>query len=292
MRGPSYAAARLLYGGAQLARTFLRTSTMRMSPLCAVSHCLERDRNQRRPRGAHCRGSRHRRRRALRPVPGVRAGPAGHQRARRRFARRTRAGSAPSCIRTSRSTTSRRCRCAAAQELVDRLMQQIEPFKPQLSPGPGSHRVHAARGRPLPRWRTAGGTTFRCRRGRDRGRRRLVPAAAHRVAGIETFEGDAHPLPRARRAPASTARHLVIFGGGDSALDWALELAPRPRASTLVHRRRELPRRARLGGARCASWCEPARMRSSRRMPHALDVENGTLRGVTVTGPDGVARSR
>ena len=34
-------------------------------------------------------------------------------------------------------------------------------------------------------------------------------------------------------------RNLVIFGGGDSALDWALALAPKASSIALVHRRAE-----------------------------------------------------
>ena len=58
---------------------------------------------------------RHRRRRPRRPVPGVRARPARDQGARHRLARLRPAASAPSSIPTSRSTTSRRCRCAPAR---------------------------------------------------------------------------------------------------------------------------------------------------------------------------------
>ena len=44
-------------------------------------------------------------------------------------------------------------------------------------------------------------------------------------------------------------RDVVIVGGGDSAVDWALMLHPIARSVTLVHRRDRLPRSSRLGGA-------------------------------------------
>ena len=42
------------------------------------------------------------------------------------------------------------------------------------------------------------------------------------------------------RNPAQFAdKHVVILGGGDSALDWAMDLAPKAESLTLVHRRDE-----------------------------------------------------
>ncbi len=133
-----------------------------------------------------------------------------------------------------------------AQELVDRLLQQIKPFKPQLHLGhevvefaPRGGRFHLA---------TAGGVSF------DAGA--VVIAAGVGsfqprrlgVPGAEAFEGGAIQY-RVRNAAEFAGQHLVVFGGGDSALDWALELLPRAASLTLVHRRERVPRRARLGGA-------------------------------------------
>ncbi len=66
------------------------------------------------------------------------------------------------------------------------------------APRPGSHPAPQARGRPL-RGRNHPRHALRCRRGGDRRRRGIVPAAAYRRARRGTVRGQEHPLPRARR---------------------------------------------------------------------------------------------
>ncbi len=56
------------------------------------------------------------------------------------------------------------------------------------------------------------------------------------VPGAEAFEGDQIQY-RVRDAQQLAGRRIVIFGGGDSALDWAVALAPAAHSLTLVHRR-------------------------------------------------------
>jgi thioredoxin reductase (NADPH) len=59
-----------------------------------------------------------------------------------------------------------------------------------------------------------------------------------RLAGIEQFEGN--NLFYSVRDPKRFAdRNVIILGGGDSALDWTLALAPDAKSLTLVHRRDE-----------------------------------------------------
>ena len=170
-----------------------------------------------------------------------------------------------------------------AQELVDRLLQQIKPFKPQLHLGhevveftPRDGRFHLA---------TAGGVSF------DAGA--VVIAAGLGsfqprrlgVPGAEAFEGGVIQY-RVRNAAELGGRHLVVFGGGDSALDWTLELLPRAASLTLVHRRREF-RAAPASVARMREHVGAGRMRCLEALPHGLLVESGALRGVSVRFPDG-----
>jgi thioredoxin reductase (NADPH) len=171
-----------------------------------------------------------------------------------------------------------------AQELVDRLLQQIRPFKPQLHLG--QEVIEFAR-REDGRFhvRTAAGTRF------DAGA--VVIAAGvgsfqpRRLGleGAEAFEGGAIQY-RVKNAASLAGKRLVIFGGGDSALDWTLELLPRAQSLTLVHRRSEF-RAAPASVARMREHVAAGRMRCFEALPHALHHGNGTLHAVSIRSPDG-----
>ena len=171
-----------------------------------------------------------------------------------------------------------------AQELVDRLLQQIKPFKAPLHLG---HEVTEFARRDNGRFHlaTAGGVSF------DTGA--VVIAAGlgsfqpRRIGieGAEAFEGGAIQY-RVRNAAELTGKHLVLFGGGDSALDWTLELLPRAASLTLVHRRHEF-RAAPASVARMRELVAAQRMRCLEAVPHSLIVSDSTLRGVNVRGADG-----
>jgi thioredoxin reductase (NADPH) len=171
-----------------------------------------------------------------------------------------------------------------AQELVDRLLQQIKPFKAQLHLG---HEVtefaRAADGRF--HIGTAGGARF------DAGA--VVIAAGLGsfqprrigVEGAEPFEGGAIQY-RIRNAAELAGQRLVVFGGGDSALDWTLELAARAASLDLVHRRAEF-RAAPASVARMRELVAAGRMRLFEALPHSLLTEGAALRGVNIRAPDG-----
>lgn len=175
-----------------------------------------------------------------------------------------------------------------AQELVDRLLKQIEPFHPTLHLG--QEVVEFAR-RENGRFhlRTAAGTTF------DAGA--VVIAAGvgsfqpRRIGidGAEAFEGSTLHY-RVKNASTLHDQHLVIFGGGDSALDWTLELLPKARSLTLVHRRPEY-RAAPASVARMQEHVEARRMRVFEALPHSLIIDNGALRGVNIKARDGASHA-
>jgi thioredoxin reductase (NADPH) len=171
-----------------------------------------------------------------------------------------------------------------AQELVDRLLEQIKPFKAQMHLG---HEVVEFARRENGRFhlQTAAGTTF------DAGA--VVIAAGvgsfqpRRIGieGAEAWEGGAIQY-RVKNAAELAGKHLVIFGGGDSALDWTLELLARAASVTLVHRRREF-RAAPASVARMQEHVAAGRMRQFEALPHSLVQEAGALRGVNVKRADG-----
>src|SRR5262249_13117002 len=76
-------------------------------------------------------------------------------------------------------------------------------------------------------------------------------------------------------------RKLVIFGGGDSALDWALDLAPKAASIALVHRRPEF-RGAPASVARLRELAAAGQLRIVEGLAQALHSEAGQLKGVHV----------
>jgi thioredoxin reductase (NADPH) len=121
------------------------------------------------------------------------------------------------------------------QELTDKLLEQIKPFDPVFHLG---HLAAAIEKTAENKWRlttdqglvieapvivvAAGGGSF-------------IPKKPP-IAGIEEYEQKSvHYAVRNREQFRD--KHLVIVGGGDSALDWTLNLQPIAKRVTLVHRR-------------------------------------------------------
>ena len=57
-----------------------------------------------------------------------------------------------------------------------------------------------------------------------------------KIEGLEVFEGKSVHYA-VRQMERFRGRDIVIAGGGDSALDWVLNLQPIARSTTLIHRR-------------------------------------------------------
>jgi len=120
------------------------------------------------------------------------------------------------------------------QQLIDNLKEQIAPFKPGMYLDQ-SVEVVEKRGEQDFLVKTSTGNTFECRA--------LIVAAGGgsftpvraRLPGIEKFE-DTQLYYRVRKPDSHTGKDIVILGGGDSALDWAIELAPIAKSLTLVNR--------------------------------------------------------
>ncbi|WP_109479954.1 NAD(P)/FAD-dependent oxidoreductase [Paraburkholderia sp. C35] len=122
-----------------------------------------------------------------------------------------------------------------ARELVDRLLEQCRPFEPPIHLG---HRVETVERQENGRWlaRTDKGLTFDA-------------AAILIAAGNGSFVPQRLPLEEAVQlegrhvhysvpnVDAFAGKNVIVAGGGDSALDWALALRTVARHVTLVHRR-------------------------------------------------------
>jgi thioredoxin reductase (NADPH) len=167
------------------------------------------------------------------------------------------------------------------QELTDRLMEQIKPFKPTF------HFSQMAAGLtrlPDGRWRlatdggaeivahavviAAGGGSF-------------VPKRPP-IRGIEAFESQSVHYA-VRRIEDFRDKDIVIAGGGDSALDWTLTLAPIVRQLTLVHHRDGF-RAAQHSVSRMRDLAAAGKIAFHVGGVKALHGSDGVLRQVTLEG--------
>jgi thioredoxin reductase (NADPH) len=123
----------------------------------------------------------------------------------------------------------------SGQELTDRLMEQIAPFKPAFHFAQMAESLERIADKRF-RLKTELGTTITAPV--------LVIAAGGgsfvprkpKIDGLEAYEGKSLHYA-VRQMERFRGRDLVIAGGGDSALDWVLNLAPIAKSVTLVHRR-------------------------------------------------------
>ncbi|MGO4339122.1 NAD(P)/FAD-dependent oxidoreductase [Labrys sp. KB_33_2] len=121
------------------------------------------------------------------------------------------------------------------QELVDNLLKQIEPFSPVFHLSRMISTIERI-GDPLFRVTTDAGDVFETKT--------VVIAAGGGsfqpkkppIEGIEAYEGKSVSYA-VRQMEALRGRSVLIVGGGDSALDWTLNLQPIAKRVTLMHRR-------------------------------------------------------
>ena len=125
----------------------------------------------------------------------------------------------------------------SANELIERLMQQIKPFAPQFHLG--EEVAEVARG-------DNGRFCVRTNAGTE-----LDAGAVIVAGGVGSFRPRLLTLPGAERIEGRqlhykvqdpgvfAGRDIVIAGAGDSALDWALALYDKCNSLVLVHRSRE-----------------------------------------------------
>ena len=171
-----------------------------------------------------------------------------------------------------------------AQELIDRLMQQISPFNAPLHLG---QEVTSLRKREAGRFEieTVAGTRFDAGAvviaggvGSFQPRRIGVPNA-------ELFEGRSIHY-RVRDAASYHGKKLVIFGGGDSALDWVIDFAGKAAAITHVHRRTEF-KAAPASVAKMRALADAGQVRYIEGLADSLRLSGEALAGINIKGTDG-----
>jgi thioredoxin reductase (NADPH) len=105
------------------------------------------------------------------------------------------------------------------------------------------------------------------------------------IPGIEEYE-DKSVFYSVRRMEEFRDHDILIVGGGDSALDWTLNLQPLARSLTLVHRRPEF-RAAADSVNKMFALQEKGELNFEVGQVTGLKGENGEVRAATIKGKDG-----
>ncbi len=173
----------------------------------------------------------------------------------------------------------------AAQELTDRLMEQIKPFEPQFHL---NETVTEFERREDGRFRlvTSAGTEF------DAGA--VVIAAGLgafqprrlRARDADKFKGS-HIHYQVVDPDRLKGKDLIILGGGDSALDWTLALHGKARKITLIHRRAEYRAQPASVNQMKALADGDSLVEFQGLVRSALMNEDGSFAGLEVADPDG-----
>ncbi|MCP3723181.1 NAD(P)/FAD-dependent oxidoreductase [Paraburkholderia sp. BR14263] len=174
------------------------------------------------------------------------------------------------------------------QQLVDALMQQIEPFGATFHLG---QEVQIVEPRADGRFfvQTSKGTQFLAKTVFIAAGVGSFQPRTLKLSGIERYR-DTQLFYRVRDVEPFRDKDVVVCGGGDSALDWALQLVDVAQSVILLHRR-EGYRAAPATVAKMHALCEEWRMQSIVGQLTGFDDEGGKLKRIKVTGGDGVTRS-
>ncbi|QHE86306.1 NAD(P)/FAD-dependent oxidoreductase [Hydrogenophaga sp. BPS33] len=173
------------------------------------------------------------------------------------------------------------------QELVDRLLAQIKPFGATFHLGQEVSTVQAQDdGRFFVA--TSTGTSFLTKTIFIAAGVGAFQPRPLNVDGLERFK-DTQLFYSVKDPSRFGDQHVVVIGGGDSALDWSLNLAAdgphRAKSLTLIHRRDGF-QAAPASVARMRDLCEQHRMRFMVGQVTGFEEEAGRLATLNVTNPD------
>ncbi len=172
----------------------------------------------------------------------------------------------------------------SAEELVAELMKQIEPFDAtfhlgeevmELAPQDGGSFVV----------KTAKGTNFHTKTVFVAGGVGSFQPRKIRLDGLQAFE-DSSVHYRVRNPAQFADQDIVILGGGDSALDWAVALAASAKSMTLVHRRPEF-RGAQATADKYLALCAAGKARFVEGKISAFSDDGAKLTSVTIAANSG-----
>jgi len=173
------------------------------------------------------------------------------------------------------------------QELTDNLLKQIEPFSPTFHLG---EEVTVVKKREDGRFdlETSIGKKFITKTVFIAAGVGAFQPRTIKLDGLEQFEGS-QLFYRVRDPEHFQGKNLVICGGGDSALDWALGLVDKAESVVLLHRRDEF-RAAPASVAKMKTLCDDFCMQNLTGQVTGFETKDGNLSEIKVTGLDGVTR--
>lgn len=170
------------------------------------------------------------------------------------------------------------------RELVSNLLKQIEPFKPQFHLNQEVSTLEKqADGR------------FLIRTSQDQ---QFLSKAIFVAAGVGAFQPrtlnldgieafvDKQVFYRVRNPEQFASKRIVICGGGDSALDWALHFADQAASVTLIHRRDEF-KAAPQSVAKMRTLCAAGKMQLIIGQITGLESSDDKLTEIAVINIDG-----
>lgn len=173
------------------------------------------------------------------------------------------------------------------QELTDNLLKQIEPFEPTFHLG---QEVTLVNRREDGRFdlETSAGTRFITKTIFIAAGVGSFQPRTLKVEGIEAYEGS-QVFYRVKDPSRFEGRNIVICGGGDSAIDWALALAGKAESVILIHRREDF-RAAPASVAKIKEMCDNYEMQLIIGQVTGIESKDDKLSEIKVTGADGVTR--
>ncbi len=173
------------------------------------------------------------------------------------------------------------------QELTDGLLKQIEPFGATFHLG---QEVTLVQKREDGRFdvETSLGTKFITKTIFIAAGVGSFQPRTMKVDGLEKFDGS-QVFYRVKDPAQFAGKNLVICGGGDSALDWALNFVGKAESVVLLHRREDF-RAAPASVAKMKQLCDEYEMQLITGQVSGIEEKDGKLAELRVTGADGVTR--
>jgi thioredoxin reductase (NADPH) len=169
------------------------------------------------------------------------------------------------------------------QGLTDSLMEQIKPFGPTFHLNEMIETIEKI-GDPLFRVTTDAGQVFETKVVIISAGGGSFQPKSPPVPGIEAYEGKSVHYA-VRKMETFRDKDILIVGGGDSALDWTLNLQPIARSMTLLHRRDDF-RAAPHSVEQMRALVKAGKMQMKLGQVTSLEGADGQLSAAVVKGND------